>query len=136
MLGIGNSYTKVITARDEVVQDIAKISGDMNPIHLDEGYARQSKFGKRIAHALFCINGISMILGNYFTGNGTILISQTFEYKRPVYINDEIQIIVKVVNILSSNKYVLRTICKNQFGDIVLDGETVVKWENITRKLV
>ena len=77
-----------------------------------------------------------MILGNYFPGNGTILISQTFEYKRPVYINDEIQIIVKVVNILSSNKYVLRTICKNQFGDIVLDGETVVKWENITRKLV
>lgn len=136
MLSIGCSYTKIITAREQVIQDIAKISGDMNPIHLDEEYAVQSRFGKRIAHALFCINGISMILGNYLPGNGTILLSQTFKYRKPVYIGDDIQIIVKVVNILSHNKYVLRTLCKNQFGDIVLDGETEVKWEKNTEKSV
>ena len=130
MLKIGSSYKSIIVANDQTIQKIAQISGDINPIHLDEGYAKNSKFGKRIAHALFCINGISMIIGNYLPGNGAILISQNFKYMKPVYIDDSIEITVEVVKILHGNKYILRTLCKNQLGDIVLDGESEVKWED------
>lgn len=104
------------------------MSGDINPIHLDEEYAKKSKFGKRIAHALFCINGISMVIGNYFPGEGAVLLSQNFQYIHPVYIDDVIEIAVTVADILSKNKYLLETVCKNQKGNIVLKGESIIKW--------
>ncbi len=133
MLEIGSSYKKVIVADDKAVREIARISGDSNPIHLDEDYAQKSEFRKRIAHALFCINGISMIIGNYLPGNGAVLISQNFRYRKPVYIGDSIEITVEVAGILAGNKYLLRTLCKNESKDIVLDGESVVKWEEGSR---
>ncbi len=132
VLGVGDSYKEVIVANEQIIEKIAEVSGDRNPIHLDENYARQSKFKKRIAHALFCINGISMIIGNSFPGEGAILLSQKFQYLRPVYIDDEIEISVEVSGILPRDKYVLQTVCRNQLGEIVLEGESVIKWENNT----
>lgn len=129
MLEVGKNFSKTVIASDEIIRDIAKTSGDINPIHLDDEYAKQSIFGKRIAHALFCQNIISMIIGNYLPGNGSILISQTFKYRKPVYIGDAIEAIVTVEKILSGDKYVLGTICKNQEEEIVLEGESVVKWK-------
>lgn len=134
MLETGSSYKKVIVADEETIQKIAEVSGDRNPIHLDEAYAKQSRFGKRIAHGLFCTNAISMILGNYLPGSGTILLSQTFQYVRPVYIGDSIEISVTVTDCLPKDKYTLRTLCKNQKGETVLDGETTVKWEEADRR--
>ncbi len=131
MLKIGSSYTKMIVADEQTIEKIAEISGDKNSIHLDKGYAKQSRFGQRIAHGLFCINAISMIIGNYMLGNGAILLIQNFQYKKPVYIDDRIEVTVSVVNCSSENIYTMRTLCKNQRGDIVLDGESVVKWEEI-----
>lgn len=129
MLEIGKSFSKTVNATDKIVQDIAKISGDINPIHLDDEYAKQSIFGKRIVHALFCQSIISMIIGNHLPGDGSILISQTFKYRNPVYIGDDIEAIVAVKEILSGDKYVLSTVCKNQKKEIVLEGESVVKWK-------
>lgn len=129
MLEIGSIHTEYIVASEQTIRDIARVSGDVNPIHLDEAYAEKSIFGKRIAHALFCINGISMVIGNHFPGEGTVLVSQKFQYMQPVYINDVIGVTVKVVDILPKNKYLLETVCQNQSGNIVLKGKTVVKWE-------
>lgn len=129
MLKIGSSFSKSVTADEQIVEDIAKISGDINPIHLDEEYAKNSIFGKRIVHALFCHNIISMIIGNYLPGNGAVLISQNFKYQKPVYIGDIVKATVTVKRILPKGKYVLSTICRNQDDEIVLDGESVVKWE-------
>lgn len=130
MLKAGSSYSKVIVADEQTVQKIADVSGDRNPIHLDEAYAEKSRFGRRIAHGLFCINAVSMILGNYLPGGGTILLSQTFRYIKPVYIGDSIEVTVTVTDCLPKDKYVLRTLCTNEKGEAVLDGETVVKWED------
>ncbi len=128
MLQVGSSYSKIFVASEKIIEDIAKVSGDTNPIHLSEEYAQDSIFGRRIAHALFCHNIISMIIGNYLPGNGTILISQTFQYRYPVYIGDEIEAKVVVRNVLPNGKYVLHAICKNHEGKIVVEGESVVRW--------
>lgn len=129
MINLGDSYSQKFIASDEVVRDIAKVSGDINPVHLDEEYAKETIFGKRIAHGLFCLNAISMILGNYFPGNGTILLSQSFKYINPVYINDEIEVVLTVQEINhEKNIYVLSTVCKNQNSKIVLEGASTVKW--------
>lgn len=134
MLETGSSYKKVIVADEETIQKIAEVSGDRNPIHLDEEYARQTGFGKRIAHGLFCINAISMILGNHLPGEGTILLSQNFKYIQPVYIGDSIEASVTVTDCLPGDKYVLRTLCRNDKGETVLDGETMVKWKAVRRE--
>lgn len=129
MLEIGSSYSESVVASERIIQDIARISGDVNLIHMDEEYAKDSLFGRRIAHALFCQNIISMIIGNHLPGNGAILISQTFHYRKPVFIGDIINVAVMIEKILPVGKYVLSTICRNQDDEIVLDGESVVKWE-------
>lgn len=122
-MNIGDSYSKVFTATDEIVREIAKVSGDVNPVHLDEEYAKATIFGKRIAHGLFCLNAISMILGNYFPGHGTILLSQSISYKKPVYIGDDIEVTITVDEIIKEkNIYVLSAVCRNQEQKTVLLG--------------
>lgn len=129
LINIGDNYSKKFEATDEIVREISRISGDINPIHLDEEYAKKSIFKKRIAHGLFCLNGISMIIGNHFPGEGSILINQIFNYKRPVYINDiiEVKIILKE-KIEDKEILILEHVCLNQNGLIVMEGTSKVKW--------
>ena len=129
-MNIGECYSEKIVATDEIIAKIANVSGDVNPIHLDDDYAKHRVFGKRIAHGLFCINAIYMILGNYLTGAGAILIEQKFKYRKPVYINDEIKITVTVIDkITEKDIYILETICINQNNDVVLEGTSRIKWK-------
>ena len=130
MLNVGSSFSRSVIAEEQTIQDIARLSGDMNPIHMDEKYASKTVFGRRIAHALFCQNIISMIIGNHLPGCGAILLSQNFRYRKPVYIGDTVKTTVTVKEILAGNKYVLDTVCRNQENEIVLDGESVIKWIN------
>ncbi|MCI9278924.1 MaoC family dehydratase [bacterium D16-50] len=130
MLKVGDSYAQSFTATDQTIRDIAKVSGDINPIHLDEAYASKSIFGRRIAHGLFCLNAISMILGNHFPGMGTILLSQSFEYKAPVYIGDVITVEVTVTEAMPKGVYLLSVVCQDQNRRKVLTGISKVKWEN------
>lgn len=122
MLKVGDSYAQSFTATDQTIRDIAKVSGDINPIHLDEAYASKSIFGRRIAHGLFCLNAISMILGNHFPGMGTILLSQSFEYKAPVYIGDVITVEVTVTEAMPKGVYLLSVVCQDQNRRKVLTG--------------
>lgn len=130
MLKVGDSYAQSFTATDQTIRDIAKVSGDINPIHLDEAYASKSIFGRRIAHGLFCLNAISMILGNHFPGMGTILLSQSFEYKAQVYIGDVITVEVTVTEAMPKGVYLLSVVCQDQNRRKVLTGISKVKWEN------
>jgi len=129
-ISIGDSATITIVAEDEIVKKIAEVSGDVNPIHLDDKYAQNSVFGRRIAHGLFCINGISRILGTILPGEGAILISQNFKYKGPVYIGDSISITVSVREIkLEKDIYIFDIVCLNQACQVVMEGESALKWK-------
>lgn len=129
MYRIGDCYSEKVDVTDFLVREIARISGDINPVHLNDEYAAQTIFGKRIAHGLFCLNHISKLIGNHLPGNGSILINQTFSYKKPVYIGDEIETTIKIVNIHEEKRiYTLETNCMNQDGEIILSGESKVKW--------
>ena len=119
---IGDSAMIKVVATDEIVRKIANVSGDH--------YAEQTIFKKRIAHGLFLLNGISKLLGTVLPGEGTILISQSFNYKLPVYIDDCIEIKVCVKDIKrAKNIYIMDTVCTNQNEKVVLEGESIVKWE-------
>ena len=124
-LGDKASFTKQITESD--VQNFAKLSGDMNLIHLDQEYARQTLFKERIAHGMLTASTISAVLGNQLPGPGSVLLSQSFRYIAPVKLGDFVRAEVEVIEIITEKNHVrLKTVCYNQNNNIVIDGEALV----------
>jgi len=119
------SFSKKITEND--VATFAEISGDKNPVHLDENYAKQTRFGKRIAHGAFTFGIISAALGNELPGHGTVYMSQTIKFVKPVYFDDTIIATVEITAIRADKGIVtLKTDCANQNGDKIAEGEATV----------
>ncbi len=86
----GQTYEQKIRITDAMVKGFADLVGDQNPIHLDEDYAKQTRFGQRIAHGMLVASIISKILGCDFPGPGTIYLSQSVQFRGPVSIDQEI----------------------------------------------
>jgi len=132
MLTIGQSasFTKRITESD--INAFAEISGDFNPIHVDEEAAKKSVFGRRIAHGMLSASFISAVLGMYLPGEGTIYLGQNLKFLKPVDIGDEITAKVTVAEVVNEDKgiYKLSTQCFNQKEEMVIDGEATVKYED------
>lgn len=123
-LGATASRTKIFT--DEDVRTFARITDDHNPIHLDEAYAATTRFGQRLVHGMFTASLISAVLANELPGEGTIYLSQTLQFKAPVFIGDTITATVEVTAYRENKGVVtLATTCTNQHGQVVLAGEAV-----------
>lgn len=123
--GDGFSYERHISAAD--VRQFAEIVGDLNPVHLDEGFADKSFFKKRIVHGAFLAGLISKVLGMDFPGQGTIYISQTSVFKRPVYVDTTVKVEVKVTEALTEKRrLVLDTNVLNENGEICLKGSATI----------
>ncbi len=126
-LNIGQqaSFSKTISESD--VYLYAGITGDFNPAHVNEAYARQTAFKTRIAHGMLSAGFISTLLGTQLPGPGTIYISQNLTFMAPVAIGDTITATVEVIEILAEKKRVrLKTTCANQEGSVVLEGEAMI----------
>ena len=120
------SYTDNVNVTDLSIKKFASASGDKNPIHLNEKFAKNTIFKSRIAHGMLIASFISSVIGNKFPGNGTIYVSQDLKFKRPVKINDIVKIKIIVEKIILKKKWCqLKTLCfvKNK---IVLEGTAIV----------
>ena len=124
-IGQKASFTKTISESD--IYTFAGISGDFNPVHVNEEEARNSIFGERIAHGMLGASLISTVLGTKLPGPGTIYMGQSLSFKAPVYIGDTICAIVEVKELRPKKQAVLHTMVKNQEGKIVIEGEALVK---------
>jgi 3-hydroxybutyryl-CoA dehydratase len=119
------SLTKTITDAD--IHAFAELSGDRNPIHLDDEYAANTRFGRRIAHGMLAASLISTVLGTELPGIGTVYLSQTTQFLAPVYPGDTVTARVTVRKIRDDKPIVtLETICENQRGEVLIKGEAVV----------
>ena len=125
-IGDKATTTKAFSAQD--VEQFAELSGDKNPIHLDEAYSATTIFKHRIVHGSLVSSLISSVLGNQLPGPGSIYMGQTLSFKRPVYLNDAITCTVEIFEINPDKKvYKLNTICTNAKGDVVVEGVAVIK---------
>lgn len=127
-LGAKASVTKVIQSKD--VEMFAEVSLDNNPIHLDEEYAKNSVFGRRIAHGIISAGLISATLANKLPGEGTVYLNQELKFNKPVFLGDTLTASVEIVEVVRPDKgiYKLKTDVVNQNGDIVTSGfATVMK---------
>ena len=130
-LTIGDSASRSKTITDADVRAFAGISGDHNPIHLDDEFAANTVFGKRIAHGMLSASLISAVLANDLPGHGSIYLGQTLKFVAPVFPGDEITARVTVTAI-RDNKPVatLETVCVNQRDEVVIKGEATVHYGN------
>jgi 3-hydroxybutyryl-CoA dehydratase len=123
----GDKRYRTTTITDEMIRAFADLTGDTNPVHLDDAYAASTRFGRRIAHGMIAAGLISAVLANDLPGPGTVYLSQTLQFKAPVYPGDMITTTVQVKNVRPDKPIVtLTTICKNQNDVVVLEGEAVV----------
>jgi 3-hydroxybutyryl-CoA dehydratase len=110
-----------------MIRGFAALTGDTNPVHLDDDYAAGSRFGRRIAHGMIAAGLISATLANDLPGPGTVYLSQSLKFKLPVYPDDTITATVEVVSVRPDKPIVtLSTVCTNQDDKVVLEGEAVV----------
>ena len=116
---------KTVTEADVTL--FAGVTGDFNPVHVDAEAAAQSRFGERIAHGMLSAGFISAVLGMRLPGTGSIYLSQSLRFTKPVRIGDTVTARVEVVEVLAAKRRVrLATVCRNQQGETVVDGEAVV----------
>ena len=120
-IGMNVSYSQTITDAD--IKAFSGISGDRNPIHLDEQYAEKSRYKKRIAHGLMTASYFSALFGTKIPGEGCVYVSQSLNFKRPVYIGDTVVATVEVISVdLAKKRVFFRTTCKVK-NKVVTDGE-------------
>ena len=126
-LQAGDKASRTTTITDQMIRAFADLTGDTNPVHLDDAYAANTRFGRRIAHGMIAAGLISATLANDLPGPGTVYLSQTLQFKAPVYPGDTITTTVEVKGIRPDKPIVtLATACKNQNDVVVLEGEAVV----------
>lgn len=126
ILKIGDKFIKDFIISDKMVNGFSLVTGDQNPVHLDDEFAKNSIFKKRIAHGMLIGSLISSVIGNYFPGIGTIYLSQSMKFLYPVFINDSISVHIEVIEIMRNNWIKLKTNCYNQDNKLVINGDAVV----------
>ncbi|MSP47748.1 MAG: MaoC family dehydratase [Alphaproteobacteria bacterium] len=123
-IGMTASYAKTVTDADVVL--FAGISGDTNPVHLNEEYAKETMFQGRIAHGMLSASFISTVLGTKLPGPGCIYLSQNLKFKAPVRSGDTVSATATITDIVPDKKrVVMQTTCSVR-NQIVLEGEAVV----------
>lgn len=125
-LTVGKTAEFAKTITDADVMTFAEVTGDFNPVHVDEAAAAKTRFGGRIAHGMLSAGLVSAAIGNKLPGAGSIYLGQTLRFTLPVRIGDTITATITVTEILTKRRVKLSTICTNQHGEKVLDGEATV----------
>lgn len=124
-MGDTGSVSKTITETDVILY--AGITGDNNPVHVNDVEAKNSRFGQRIAHGMLTAGFISAVLGTCLPGKGTIYMGQTLKFLRPVLIGDTVTALAEVIEKNDEKRQIkFKTTVTNQEGKLVVDGEAQV----------
>jgi 3-hydroxybutyryl-CoA dehydratase len=119
------SISKTVT--DDDIHRFADVTGDHNPLHLDEEFARTTRFGRRIAHGMLSASMISAAIANELPGKGSIYLGQTLQFVAPVFPGDTVTARVTVISVREDKPIIkLETNCTNQRDEVVIRGEATV----------
>ena len=128
-IGINHEFKIIIS--EKLVSDFSIISGDFNPLHMDENYAAKSKFKKRVCHGMLLASFFSRLVGMYLPGKNALYFSQTLNFVSPSFINDSITVKGEIIDKSDATKIVtVKTSIVNQKNELILDGEAKVMITN------
>ncbi len=126
-LQVGDTASQSKTITDADIHTFADLVGDHNPVHLDDDYARTTRFGRRIAHGMLSASLLSAVLANQLPGRGTVYLSQTLKFVAPVFPGDTVTARVTVTKVRDDKPIMtLETVCTNQRDEPLIKGEAVV----------
>ncbi len=126
-LAVGETAKLTRTISEDTVREFVDATGDDNPLHSDAAFAASTRFGGIIAPGILTGGLVSAVIGTRLPGPGTVYISQNFRFLRPVRIGDTITARVEITEILRERSRIhLKTVCLNQAGEAVLEGEAWV----------
>jgi 3-hydroxybutyryl-CoA dehydratase len=122
--GMSATYQRTVTVAD--IEAFAAVSGDHNPVHLDDAYAKTTMFKGRIAHGMLGASFISTAIASQLPGPGSVYLAQSLSFKAPVRPGDKVETIITVAEVIADKKRViLKTQCR--VGEtLVIDGEATV----------
>jgi 3-hydroxybutyryl-CoA dehydratase len=130
-LRVGDAAEMAKTVTEADIAMFAGVTGDFNPVHVDAVAAERSMFGGRIAHGMLSAGFISAVIAMRLPGPGSVYLSQTLRFTKPVRIGDTVTARVEVLEIIVAKRRVrLGTTCRNQRGETVVEGEALVMIEN------
>ncbi len=125
-IGDTASLAKTITEVDVIL--FAGLTGDFNPVHINDEFAKNSLFERRVAHGILCAGLISAVIGTDLPGINSIYLGQQLKFVGPVFIGDTVTAEVEIINKRDDKKIVtLKTTVRNQRGENVIEGEAVIK---------
>jgi len=123
-IGMTTTYSRIITDTD--IKSFADISGDNNPVHMNDEFAKESRFGGRIAHGLLSASFFSALFGTKLPGSGCVYVSQSLKFLRPVYINDTVNASVTIKAIDKKKRRIFfETVCTVK-SKKVISGEAEI----------
>lgn len=126
-LAVGQSAERLFEVTDEAVRAFAAVSGDANPVHLDEAYAAGTGFKGRVAHGMLLASHISAVLAGQLPGLGAVYLSQTLNFEGAVRIGDQVKVRVEVLALEDNGrKATLATVCTVD-EQVVVSGQAVVR---------
>src|SRR6185503_3212491 len=123
----GDTASLSRTISDDDIRAFAEATGDRNPLHLDEEFAKQTRFGRRIAHGMLSASLISAVIASELPGQGGIYLGQTLQFVAPVFPGDTVTARV-TVSAVREDKPILKleTVCTNQRDEVVIKGEATI----------
>lgn len=124
---VGDKASRESVITEEIVTKFSALIGDTDSFHVSDEAAARTVFQTRIAHGIHIATFISTLVGQELPGFGTIYCSQTYDFKKPVYLGETITTEVTVLEKLPHQRLKMRTLVKDSKGDAVLDGVAVVK---------
>jgi 3-hydroxybutyryl-CoA dehydratase len=123
---IGLTKEFKIIINKSIVDEFAKISGDFNPLHMDDKYAISTKFGKRVCHGMLLASFFSRIIGMYIPGKMALYLTQSLKFSSPCYIGDTVLVIGKVIDKSLSTKIITLKTKILRDDTVMVDGEAKV----------
>ncbi len=122
--GMSATYERTVTVAD--IEAFAAVSGDHNPVHLDDDYAKTTMFKGRIAHGMLSASFISTAIASQLPGPGSVYLAQSLSFKAPVRPGDKVETVITVAEIIADKRrVVLKTQCRVG-ATLVIDGEATV----------
>ncbi len=126
-LSIGQKEKFMIKISNSLIDDFAKISGDTNPLHMDDKYAKLSNFDSRVCHGMLLSSFFSRLIGMYLPGKNALYFSQTLNFQNPCYVDDEIIVEGEIINKSDSKKMIdINTKILHKNGKCLVDGNARV----------
>ncbi len=124
---VGDKYQHDFSFTQDDVKSFASLSGDTNPLHLDQKYASKTVFKRPIMHGVLPISVISMVLGTKFPGEGTIYSGQSLHFKRPAYVDTTYIVLLEIMQVDKKGRADIQTfVIDKQTGKIIIEGTAKV----------